>query len=78
MENTNDELRAHLMASDAEFRLLADQHASYHQELEALEAKTPISERDEEEVHRIKKLKLHLKDQMNEMMARHVRQEQPA
>ncbi len=71
MENTNEELRAHLMATDEEFRRLAEQHAAYHKQLENLEAKAHVTDQDEVEEHRLKKLKLHLKDQMNEMLARH-------
>ncbi len=71
MENTNEGLRAHLMATDEEFRRLAEQHAAYHKQLETLEAKPLVTDQDEVEEHRLKKLKLHLKDQMNEMLARH-------
>lgn len=71
MENTHEELRAHLIATDEEFRRLAEQHSQYHRELEALEAKSHPTEQDEVEEHRLKKLKLHLKDQMNEILARH-------
>ena len=39
MENTKDDLKAHLMATDAEFRKVADQHAEYHSQLEALASK---------------------------------------
>ncbi len=41
MENTQEELKTHLMQSDDEFRQLAEQHARYHEQLEALEAKSP-------------------------------------
>ena len=71
MENTHDELRAHLMATDEEFRRLAEQHAKYHKQLESLESKLHLTNEDEIEEHRLKKLKLHLKDQMNEIIARH-------
>jgi uncharacterized protein YdcH (DUF465 family) len=71
MENTQDELKAHLMNSDEEFRHLAEQHAQYHKQLEALEAKQHLTSEEELEEHRLKKLKLHLKDQMNGIMARH-------
>jgi uncharacterized protein YdcH (DUF465 family) len=71
MENAQTELRAHLMGTDEEFRRLAEQHAQYHEELEALEAKPHVTEGDEVEEHRLKKLKLALKDQMNEILARH-------
>ena len=71
MENTQDELKAHLMQSDEEFRLLADQHAQFHTQLEALEAKSHLAPEEEVEEHRLKKLKLRIKDQMNEILGRH-------
>jgi uncharacterized protein YdcH (DUF465 family) len=70
MENTQDELRAHLMQADEEFRQLAQQHAQYHTQLEALEAKPFPTPEEELEEHRLKKLKLRLKDQMNEIVSR--------
>ena len=71
MENTQDELKAHLMQADEEFRRLAEQHAQYHTRLEALEAKPYLTPEEELEEHRLKKLKLRLKDQMNGIISRH-------
>ena len=71
MENTQDEIKAHLMKSDEGFRRLAEQHAQYHKQLEALEAKPRLTPEEELEEHRLKKLKLRLKDQMNSIMSRH-------
>jgi uncharacterized protein len=70
MENTQDELKAHLMKTDKEFRHLAEQHAQYHTQLEALEAKPHLTPEEELEEHRLKKLKLRLKDQMNGILSR--------
>jgi len=71
MENTQEDLKAHLMQTDDEFRRLAEEHSQYHQQLEALEAKAHPTPQDEVEEHRLKKLKLHLKDQMNQIMSRY-------
>jgi uncharacterized protein YdcH (DUF465 family) len=71
MENTQEDLKAHLMQTNEEFRRLAEQHSQYHQQLEALEAKSHLTPQDEIEEHRLKKLKLHLKDQMNQMLSRY-------
>jgi uncharacterized protein YdcH (DUF465 family) len=71
MENTQEELKTHLMQTDEEFRHLADQHATYHQQLEALEAKSHLTTEEEVEEHRLKKVKLQLKDQMNAIMSRY-------
>jgi uncharacterized protein YdcH (DUF465 family) len=70
MEQHNEELKAHLMATSDEFRSLAQQHAQYHKLLEELEAKEHLTLEDEVEEQRLKKQKLRLKDQMNEMLAR--------
>jgi uncharacterized protein YdcH (DUF465 family) len=71
MENTQDELKAHLMKTDEEFRRLAEEHMQYHQQLEALEAKPHLTQQEEMEEHRLKKTKLRLKDQMNAILSRH-------
>lgn len=71
MENTQEELKAHLMATDPEFRKLAEEHSRYHRELEGLGAKAPLTEQEQVEEHRLKKLKLRLKDQMNAIMSRY-------
>ena len=71
MEQAQPELKAHLMATSEEFRQLAAQHAEYDRLLDAIEAKPHVTPEDEVEEHRIKKLKLRVKDQMNEVMARY-------
>ncbi len=71
MEQVQDELKAHLMAASEEFRELVAQHAELKRQVEAIEAKPHVTPEDELEEHRIKKLKLHLKDQINAFMAHH-------
>lgn len=71
MERNQDELKAHLMATDDTFRRLAQEHAQYERQIEAIEAKPRLTDQDELEEHRLKKLKLRIKDQMTEIMARH-------
>ncbi len=70
MSTQQEDLKAHLMASNDEFRRLSDEHASYHAQLEALEAKQHFTPDDEEEEHRLKKIKLQLKDEINAMLAK--------
>jgi uncharacterized protein YdcH (DUF465 family) len=71
MENVaQEELKAHLMATDEEFRRLCKEHSEYDQKLEVLEAKHALTEQDQMEEVRLKKLKLHLKDQMTEILKR--------
>ena len=71
MEQVQDELKAHLMAANEEFRQLVAQHTELKRQVEAIEAKPHVTPEDELEEHRIKKLKLHLKDQINAFMAQH-------
>jgi uncharacterized protein YdcH (DUF465 family) len=68
--NTQDELKAHLMATSNEFRDLASQHAHLHKQLEDLEAKAHLTDEEQIEEVRLKKQKLHVKDQMNQILAR--------
>jgi uncharacterized protein len=68
--NTQDELKAHLMATSEEFRALASQHAQFHKELETLENKEHLTDEEKVEEVRLKKQKLRLKDQMNTILAR--------
>jgi len=66
-----EELKAYLVQSNEEFRALAEQHAEYAKLIDAIESKPHLTDQDEIEEHRLKKLKLHLKDQMHEIMKRH-------
>lgn len=71
MENTQEELKSHLMKTDEGFRRLAEEHHRYHEQLEALEAKAHLTSEEEVEEHRLKKIKLQLKDQMNQIISRY-------
>ena len=71
MEISQEELKAHLMATSDQFRSLAERHSQLKKQLEAIEAKPRLTLADEEEEHQIKKLKLRLKDQMNQLMVQH-------
>ena len=61
-----EELKAHLMATDGNFRSLAEQHSDYDHQLIALESKNELTEEEQVEEVRLKKMKLRLKDQMAE------------
>ena len=69
--HTQEELKAHLLATNEQFRTLAEQHARLKRQIEDIEAKPHVTADDELEEQRLKKLKLHLKDQMNELMAQY-------
>jgi len=75
MEQLQEELKAHLMTTDEEFRALAAQHAELKRQVDAIEAKAHVTPEDEIEEHRLKKLKLRAKDQMNQIMARYKAQQ---
>lgn len=62
---------AELMESNEEFRKLKRQHADYERRLNELgERRYPSQEEQTEEI-RLKKLKLRLKDQMMNIVAKH-------
>ena len=71
MENhTQDEdLKAHLLETNEQFRTLAGQHAQLKKQIEEIESKPHVTPADELEEQRLKKLKLHIKDQMNHILA---------
>jgi len=75
--DSQEELKAHLMASNDEYRRLAAEHSDYARKLDELEALPHLSVEEEMEEHRLKKLKLRLKDQM-EAIASHSRTQQVA
>ena len=76
MEKTSlEELKAYLTQSNEEFRNLVAQHSEYERLINEIEAKPHLTEQDEIEEHRLKKLKLHAKDLMQEMVKRYRTQE---
>ena len=52
------------MATNEDYRRLAAEHSGYARKLDELEALPHLSVEEEMEEHRLKKLKLRLKDQM--------------
>ena len=69
--NAQAELKAYLMETDEEYRRLGNEHAVYAKQLDALEALAHPSESEQLEEHRLKKLKLRLKDQMEAILSRY-------
>ncbi len=61
---TVEEVSARLMATSQEFRRLAEQHANYDRRIEELASRRFPSQEEQTEEARLKKMKLHLKDQM--------------
>jgi uncharacterized protein YdcH (DUF465 family) len=73
MENhtQDEELKAHLLATNEQFRSLSEQHARLKRQLGEIESKPHVTEADELEEQHLKKLKLHIKDQMNEILTQY-------
>ena len=69
--NALEQLKAHLMDTHEEFRRLASQHSEFARKLDALEAIPHPSNDEQLEESRLKKLKLHLKDQMEEIVSQY-------
>ena len=67
--NTQEEIKAHLIQTDELFRKLVEQHREYDRLVDELERKPALSTQEEVEEHRLKKLKLHLRDEIERMMS---------
>ena len=72
MSSPTEAIREQLMASSEEYQRLRDEHARYASELAQLAAKTYLSEQEQIEEVRLKKMKLRVKDQM-EMLVQKAR-----
>ncbi|HEY2352887.1 MAG TPA: DUF465 domain-containing protein [Candidatus Acidoferrum sp.] len=59
-----------LLDTDAEYQRLAEQHAKYQAELHRISTSSYLSSEDLLEEIRLKKLKLHVKDEMELIAAR--------
>jgi uncharacterized protein len=75
--NAQEELKAHLMSTNDEYRQLAVLHSDYAKKLDELEALPHLTMQEQLEETRLKKLKLRLKDQM-EAIASQFRSQQVA
>ena len=67
--NALEQTKAHLMETNAEFRQLAALHCDYAHKLETLEALPHLTDQEQMEEVRLKKLKLRLKDQMEAILS---------
>jgi uncharacterized protein YdcH (DUF465 family) len=67
--NTQEEIKAHLMQTNEHYRDLLNQHHEYDRLVDVLESKHVLTPEEEVEEHRLKKLKLLLKDQMEQMVS---------
>ena len=67
----DEDVKAQLLATSEQFRTLAEQHALLKHQIEEIESKPHVTGRTMNLRQRLKKMKLHLKDQMNEMLSNH-------
>ena len=67
--NAQEDLKAHLIATNEEYRQLFGQHSEFAKKLDALESLPHLTEEEQLEEIRLKKLKLHLKDQMEAIVS---------
>ena len=66
-----EELKRELLQTDEEYRQLATQHHDLDEKIHSLTARHYLSEPEQLEEVRLKKRKLHLKDQMENLLRRH-------
>ncbi len=64
----HDELKDRLIETNEEFRRMAEEHHAYEERLNDLGSRAFLTEEEQVEEVRLKKLKLHLKDQMEELI----------
>lgn len=70
MENygQNEDSSGQMLSGDEQFEQWNRQHLDLQQQIEAIERRPYVTEADGFEEQRLKKQKLHLKDQMNQML----------
>lgn len=66
-----EELKRQLLQSDEEYRKLATRHHDLDEQIHSLTARHYLSEPEQIEEVRLKKVKLQLKDQMENILRRH-------
>jgi uncharacterized protein len=70
-QNALEDIKAHLMQTNEKYRHLMEKHHEYDRKVEALEAKQALTPQEELEEHRLKKLKLRLKDEMEQFVSQY-------
>ncbi len=71
------DVRERLMASNSEFQRLAQEHFQYEAQLDQLSKAPYLSSEDLIQQTTLKKLKLRVKDQMEQLVARHWQESPP-
>ena len=70
MTMKEEEIKEHLMSSNPEFRRLVEEHKQHEGRLQELLNRHHMTDNDHLEEIQLKKKKLQLKDQMNEMISK--------
>ncbi len=68
---SQEELKTHLIETDEKFRRLANEHSECARKIDALESLPHLSQQEQMEEIKLKKLKLHAKDMMAVIMSSH-------
>ncbi|MBI5343822.1 MAG: DUF465 domain-containing protein [Deltaproteobacteria bacterium] len=71
MQNTNEDLIRKLLETSAEFKKAHNTHREYEKKIGQMERKKLLTTEESAERLRLKKLKLALKDKMEEMLSKH-------
>ena len=74
MEMGTVDIKEHLLQADEDFRRLAQKHHQYDEQLDKLIHKIHLSEQEKVEEVNLKKMKLHVKDQMESMIQKYRQQ----
>ena len=71
MENytQDEESNPHQLSDDEQFARWNQQHLQLERQIEAIERRPYVTQADDLEEQRLKKLKLHVKDRMNRMLS---------
>lgn len=68
---SQEELKARLIETNEKFRRLANEHSEYARKIDVLESLPHLSQQEQMEEIKLKKLKLHAKDMMAVIMSSH-------
>jgi uncharacterized protein len=68
VSSLTEAIREQLMATDNEYQRLCREHTRYDAELDQLTSKSYLSDQEKLEEVRLKKLKLRVKDQMEQLV----------
>ncbi len=71
MENygPGEDSNGHMLSGNEQFEQWRRQHLDLQHQIEVIEQRPYVTEADQLEEQKLKKLKLHLKDQMNQMVS---------